>query len=110
MSKCNSVKEVFQTKELVDREYQIETLTRLTKMFLEDLPLLTYLFGLGQIFKNLHSLKVCGCGNLIYMMTSSMAKTSVQLKELTMEKCKSVKEIVRHEGGEEPYDIIFSKL
>ncbi|KAL6324295.1 hypothetical protein AAG906_007410 [Vitis piasezkii] len=90
VSKCNLVKEVF---ELVDKEYQVETLPRLTKMFLEDLPLLTYLFGLGQIFKNLHSVEVHGCGNLIYLVTSSMAKTLVQLKR-----------------GEEPYDIVFSKL
>lgn len=107
VSKCNSVKEVF---ELVDKEYQVETLPRLTAMFLEDLPLLTYLSGLGQIFKNLHSLEVRGCGNLIYLVTSSMAKTLVQLKVLTIEKCESVEEIVRHEGGEEPYDIVFSKL
>ena len=107
VSKCNSVKEVFK---LVDKEYQVETLPRLTKMFLEDLPLLTYLSGLGQIFKNLHSVNVHGCGNLIYLVTSSMAKTLVQLKVLTIEKCELVKEIVRHEGGEEPYDIVFSKL
>uniref|UniRef100_F6HU12 Disease resistance protein At4g27190-like leucine-rich repeats domain-containing protein n=1 Tax=Vitis vinifera TaxID=29760 RepID=F6HU12_VITVI len=107
VSKCNSVKEVF---ELVDKEYQVEALPRLTKMFLEDLPLLTYLSGLGQIFKNLHSIEVHGCGNLIYLVTSSMAKTLVQLKVLTIEKCELVEEIVRHEGGEEPYDIVFSKL
>ena len=86
VNKCNSVKEVF---ELVDKEYQVET---------------------GQIFKNLHSLEVRGCGNLIYLVTSSMAKTLVQLKVLTIEKCELVEEIVRHEGGEEPYDIVFSKL
>ncbi|XP_034708972.1 uncharacterized protein LOC117932033 [Vitis riparia] len=79
-------------------------------MFLEDLPLLTYLSGLGQIFKNLHSVEVRGCGNLIYLVTSSMAKTLVQLKVLTIEECKSVEEIVRYEEGEEPYDIVFSKL
>ena len=107
VSKCNSVKEVF---ELVDKEYQVETLPRLTEMFLEDLPLLTYLSGLGQIFKNLHSIEVRRCGNLIYLVTSSMAKTLVQLKVLIIEKCESVEEIVRHEGGEEPYDIVFSKL
>ncbi|RVW53213.1 hypothetical protein CK203_116902 [Vitis vinifera] len=74
VNKCNSVKEVF---ELVDKEYQVET---------------------GQIFKNLHSLEVRGCGNLIYLVTSSMAKTLVQLKVLTIEKCELVEEIVRHEG------------
>ncbi|XP_034680169.1 probable disease resistance protein At4g27220 [Vitis riparia] len=110
VSKCNSVKEVFQMKELVNQEYQVETLPRLTKMFLEDLPLLTYLSGLVQIFENLHSLTVSGCGNLIYLVTSSIAKTLVQLKELIIEQCRSVKEIVGHEGGEEPYDIVFSKL
>ena len=110
VSKCNSVKEVFQMKELVNREYQVETLPRLTKMFLEKLPLLTYLSGLVQIFENLHSLTVHGCGNLIYLVTSSIAKTLVQLKELNIKQCKSVKEIVKHEGGEEPYDIVFSKL
>ena len=110
VSKCTSVKEVFQMKELVNQEYQVETLPRLTKMVLEDLPLLTYLSGLVQIFENLHSLEVCGCENLIYVVTSSIAKTLVQLKELTIEQCKLVKEIVGHEGGEEPYDIVFSKL
>ncbi|KAJ9682096.1 hypothetical protein PVL29_018133 [Vitis rotundifolia] len=110
VSKCNSVKEVFQMKELVNQEYQVETLPRLTKMFLEYLPLLTYLPGLVQIFENLHSLTVRGCGNLIYLVTSSIAKTLVQLKELAIQQCRSVKEIVGHEGGEEPYDIVFSKL
>ena len=110
VSECNSVKEVFQMKELVNQEYQVETLPRLTKMFLEDLPLLTYLSGFVQIFENLHSLTVRGCGNLIYLVTSSIAKTLVQLKELTIEQCRSMKEIVKHEGGEEPCAIVFSKL
>ncbi|XP_034709572.1 uncharacterized protein LOC117932433 [Vitis riparia] len=61
-------------------------------------------------FLNLEQLILMGSKMKIYLVTSSMAKTLVQLKVLTIKKCESVEEIVRHEGGEEPYDIVFSKL
>ncbi|XP_034705650.1 uncharacterized protein LOC117929471 [Vitis riparia] len=80
-------------------------------MYLEDLPMLRHLSGFGSILQNLQSLQVSRCRNLINLVSPSMAKRLVQLKELTVCSCDKVKEIVENEGGEATDDeILFTKL
>ncbi|WKA02986.1 hypothetical protein VitviT2T_021126 [Vitis vinifera] len=103
---CSSVKEVIQVEGRVG-----ETLPQLTIMYLENLPMLTHLSGFGPFLQNLHSLQVSKCGKLINLVSPSMAKTLVQLEELTVSYCDEVKEIVENEGGEATDDkIVFTKL
>ena len=68
-------------------------------MYLEDLPMLRPLswFGLGKILQNLYYLQVSKCGNLINIISPSMAKILVQLKILSITSCSMVKEI----GGDD---------
>ena len=88
-----------------------ETLPRLAIMYLEYLPMLRHLSGFGSILQNLQSLHVSRCRNLINLVSPSMAKRLVQLKELTVRSCDKVKEIVENEGGEATGDeILFTKL
>ena len=58
-----------------------ETFPQLTEMFLEDLLMLTHLFGfrfeLMPILQNLRYLHVSECGNLINIISPSMAKRLV---------------------------------
>ena len=106
MRNCSSVKEVIQVEGRVG-----ETLPQLTIMYLENLPMLTHLSGFGPFLQNLHSLQVSKCGKLINLVSPSMAKTLVQLEELTVSYCDEVKEIVENEGGEATDDkIVFTKL
>ena len=103
---CYSVEKVIQVE-----GHAGETLPRLTIMYLKDLPMLRHLSGLGPILQNLQSLQVSQCGNLINLVSPSMAKRLVQLKELTVDSCDEVKEIVENEGGEATDDeILFTKL
>ncbi|XP_034707094.1 disease resistance protein At4g27190-like [Vitis riparia] len=104
--RCDSVEKVIQVE-----GHAGETLPRLTIMYLEDLPMLRHLSGLGPILQNLQSLQVSRCRNLINLVSPSMAKRLVQLKELTVDYCDEVKEIVENEGGEATDDeILFTKL
>ncbi|KAL6323770.1 hypothetical protein AAG906_002238 [Vitis piasezkii] len=104
--RCYSVEKVIQVE-----GHGGETLPRLTIMCLDDLPMLRHLSGLGSILQNLQSLQVFHCDSLINLVSPSMAKRLVQLKELTVRYCGKVKEIVENEGGEATDDeILFTKL
>ncbi|RDX65623.1 hypothetical protein CR513_55702, partial [Mucuna pruriens] len=63
-------------------------------------------------FSNLTHLKVSGCNTLLYLLTSSNAKSLARLKRVEIECCNSLQEIVFTEGNEpcEVEQIIFEKL
>ncbi|XP_075658235.1 disease resistance protein At4g27190-like [Castanea sativa] len=62
-------------------------------------------------FRNLNTLKVRKCHGLISLATSSAVKSLVQLKNLTIYKCKRMREIVTNEGeGEARDEICFNQL
>jgi len=63
-------------------------------------------------FSKLICLKVENCDKLTYLFTSPTAKSLAQLQRMEIKKCKSIKEIVFKEEGEESDEdeIIFSKL
>ncbi|XP_034707550.1 probable disease resistance protein At4g27220 isoform X2 [Vitis riparia] len=102
---CNSVEEVIQEEGLAG-----ETIPRLTEIFLRSLPSLMHLSGLQPILQNLHSLEVYGCDNLMNLVSPSMAKRLVQLKELSITDCSMVKEIVGADVTEATDDISFTNL
>ncbi|XP_034707554.1 disease resistance protein SUMM2-like isoform X5 [Vitis riparia] len=102
---CDSVEEVIQEEGLAG-----ETIPRLTKICLVRLPSLMHLSGLQPILQNLHSLKVDFCGNLMNLVSPSMAKRLVQLKVLYITYCSVMKEIVGADVSEATDDISFTNL
>ncbi|XP_044477974.1 uncharacterized protein LOC123205163 isoform X1 [Mangifera indica] len=67
--------------------------------------------GLLQRFHNLKVLKIINCLGLIRrLITPSMAKSLVQLREMTIEGCKLLTEIVENEGDETTTEIVFNNL
>jgi len=62
-------------------------------------------------FSNLTYLEVNRCESLLYLFTSSTAKSLGQLKTMKIKKCDSIEEIVSEEGDESHEDeIIFEQL
>ncbi|KAL5166949.1 putative disease resistance protein [Glycine soja] len=62
-------------------------------------------------FISLKELQVSDCERMEYLFTSSTAKSLVQLKMLYIEKCESIKEIVRKEDeSDASEEIIFGRL
>ncbi|EEF49757.1 phosphoprotein phosphatase, putative [Ricinus communis] len=61
-------------------------------------------------FKNLASLEVHECNGLVSLLTSTTAKSLVQLGEMKVSNCKMLREIVANEGDEMESEITFSKL
>ncbi|RDX76649.1 hypothetical protein CR513_43339, partial [Mucuna pruriens] len=62
-------------------------------------------------FSNLTCLKVKDCNSLVYLFTSSTAKSLAQLKIMKIEWCSSIEEIVSQEGDESHEDeLIFPQL
>ncbi|XP_065854644.1 uncharacterized protein [Euphorbia lathyris] len=59
-------------------------------------------------FEKLITLTVEGCGNLASVLTSSMVRSLVQLKQFEICDCKSMEEVIRTEGETE--EIVFPKL
>ncbi|KAG6701559.1 hypothetical protein I3842_08G171100 [Carya illinoinensis] len=119
--------------ELVDREIRLRILRlcrlcMLTHLWKEDntqpCPLfhnLEYLHVLrcGKLrnivpssvsLRNLTRLEISDCHGLINLLTSSTAKTLVQLERMTVIDCKRITEIVAMEDGEANVAITFNKL
>lgn len=106
----------------------LEFLSELVSIGLENswiVPFLTKLetlqviscFGLKILvpgrgsFSNLTYLEVERCNSLLYLFTSSTAKSLAQLKRMEIKWCDSIKEIVSKEGDESDEDeIIFEQL
>ncbi|KAJ6384555.1 hypothetical protein OIU78_027790 [Salix suchowensis] len=127
-------KELFPCQ-LVDEEH---TLARLRCLKLTNLPDLEKIWNqdlrVDQLLQNLETLEVMSCGSLInlapsassfgnltalrvrgckalkYLVTSSTARSLVQLSVMIIEECKMVTEIVASNGDEAGNEIIFRKL
>ncbi|XP_034698425.1 probable disease resistance protein At4g27220 [Vitis riparia] len=97
---CDSVNEVIQVERLPSEEFHVETLPRLIEIWLENLPMLMHLSGLGPYFQSLQALTIVHCGSLINLVTPLMAKRLVQLKKLIIQNCHMIKEIVGNDGHE----------
>ncbi|RDX65621.1 Disease resistance protein RPS5, partial [Mucuna pruriens] len=135
---CSSFKEIFcfQSPIMVDtgllsqlKVLHLESLHELVSIGFENSwiePFLRNLETLGVIscsrlsnlapspvcFSNLMCLVVSECHGLVYLFTSSTAKSLAQLKRMEIKNCESIEEIVSKEEDESPEDeqIIFKKL
>ncbi|XP_058007405.1 uncharacterized protein LOC110653609 [Hevea brasiliensis] len=74
---------------------------------------LIFLAPSSASFRNLKTLKVCRCDTLINIVTSSTAKSMVQLETLTVKSCNMLTEIVggdQEDGIGSTDEIVFSKM
>ncbi|RDX65627.1 hypothetical protein CR513_55700, partial [Mucuna pruriens] len=78
----------------------------------EDCHSLINLVPCTVSFSNLTHLKVSSCNKLLYLFTSSTAKSLARLERVEIDRCDSLQEIVFTEGNEpcEGEQIIFEKL
>ncbi|KAG7974842.1 hypothetical protein I3843_06G068300 [Carya illinoinensis] len=124
--------------ELLDPEVQVVTVPRLRRLVLARLPMLAHLWKedtqpcplfynleflkvrkcnklrilvpSSVFLQNLTDLDVSNCHGLINLVTSSTARTLLQLKKMTISKCKRITKIVAMEDGEANVVITFNKL
>lgn len=62
-------------------------------------------------FRNLTVLEVCDCERLVSVVTSPTAKSLVQLRKMTISKCKMVTEVIASDQGDVvKVEIVFNKL
>ncbi|KAF7823503.1 putative P-loop containing nucleoside triphosphate hydrolase, leucine-rich repeat domain, L [Senna tora] len=61
-------------------------------------------------FKNLTNLEVKDCKGLIYLMTSSTAKSLVHLESLKIKNCEMIEDVVRIDEGESEEEMVFESL
>lgn len=134
--------EIFPYEEFLDQEKHVGILAQLRVLKLGRHPKLTHLWnenakscpifhnleilgvwecGILKMlvpssvsFQNLSELEILKCHGLISLVTSSTAKSLVQLKKMSVSECETITEIVRGDGdGDEGNDqviITFSKL
>ncbi|RYR71954.1 hypothetical protein Ahy_A02g006164 isoform A [Arachis hypogaea] len=111
----SSIKEIF-CPERSNLNYA-QFLSQLKKLELASLSELTsigfehYWIRESSILKTLTHLTVSKCDSLIYLFTSTTAKSLTQLKEMEISNCESIQEIVSNEGEESIHDeIVFEQL
>ncbi|KAK8633011.1 hypothetical protein V6N13_013865 [Hibiscus sabdariffa] len=61
-------------------------------------------------FRNLVTLTVQRCDGIIKLITHSTAKSLVQLKQMSIEKCRNIEEIVQGDDDDDDDDISFPQL
>ncbi|KAK4596163.1 hypothetical protein RGQ29_014280 [Quercus rubra] len=104
--------------------YELPTLTHLWKEDTQPSPILYNLENLivsfcdklkilvpsSISFQNLTNLEILKCHGLINLVTSSTAKSLVQLKKMSVSECERITEVVVGEGGEASEVITFTQL
>ncbi|KAL6324438.1 hypothetical protein AAG906_013042 [Vitis piasezkii] len=99
VEKCDRLQEVFYLEGLDNADYEhARMLSKLEELKLIDLPKLRYIWNkdLQQIscFQNLKLLHVKQCGSLTHLFSSGMALDLERLKDLCVEHCSMIKEIM----------------
>ncbi|KAI4353813.1 hypothetical protein L6164_002739 [Bauhinia variegata] len=134
---CSDFKEIFPSRKLEDdhitklaqlKEMRLVELSELSSIGLEHswlyrvcdnleilkirrCPRLTKLVQSAVSFSNLKELLLKQCHGLEYLFTSSTASSLEKLKEMHIEECESIKEIVSEKEGESTQDdLIFEQL
>ncbi|KAG6650874.1 hypothetical protein CIPAW_06G073300 [Carya illinoinensis] len=138
IEECSSGWEEIFPYELLDPEVQVVTVPRLRRLVLARLPMLAHLWKedtqpcplfynleflkvrkcnklrilvpSSVFLQNLTDLDVSNCHGLINLVTSSTARTLLQLKKMTISKCKRITKIVAMEDGKANVVITFNKL
>ncbi|XP_030959628.1 uncharacterized protein LOC115981550 isoform X4 [Quercus lobata] len=136
--KLTSWEEIFPYEQLYDQENNATILAQLRELELYKLPTLTHLwkedtqpspilYNLENLivsfcdklkilvpssisFQNLTNLEILKCHGLINLVTSSTAKSLVQLKKMSLSECERITEVVVGEGGEASEVITFTQL
>ena len=134
----SSWEEIIPYEELFDMENHATILPKLRELEFSELHMLTHLWKEdtqpSPMFHNLENLKVlicdklknlvpslvsfqiltnleiCKCHGLINLVTSSTAKSLVQLKKMSVSECERMTEVVTGEGGEASEVITFTQL
>ncbi|KAL5166946.1 putative disease resistance protein [Glycine soja] len=123
VQRCYGLKEIFPSQKLQVHhgilarlnELELNKLKELESIGLEHPWVKPYSAKLEILIINkcsrLKELQVSDCERMEYLFTSSTAKSLVQLKMLYIEKCESIKEIVRKEDeSDASEEIIFGRL
>ncbi|KAL5825648.1 hypothetical protein ACOSQ3_021711 [Xanthoceras sorbifolium] len=130
--KCSGYKEIFLCEEAEKytqiKDLSISGLENLKQIWKQDCEVNAVLQNLENLdvvqcnslvtlippsacFQNLTILRVSCCGGLLNLVSSSTAKSLVQLTKMTIYFCKMITEVVADNGGRtEDHDICFSKL
>ncbi|KAF8006541.1 hypothetical protein BT93_K0749 [Corymbia citriodora subsp. variegata] len=97
IERCQLIREVFDLEGLMDSG-EVEILSQLRELTLIDLPSLGHIWNKNpqraSYFRNLRTLKVKNCENLRFLFSSSMAKALGQIKEIKIESCELMEEII----------------
>nr|TKS06892.1 putative disease resistance gene NBS-LRR family protein [Populus alba] len=110
---CSSFEKIFLNEGCVDKDEDIRGPVDSDEHTRMRASLVTVFVNLAPstvLFHNLETLDVHSCHGLSNLLTSSTAKSLVQLVKLIVVSCKLVTEIVAKQGGEINDDIIFRKL
>ncbi|KAF8018428.1 hypothetical protein BT93_H3347 [Corymbia citriodora subsp. variegata] len=97
IERCQLIQEVFDLEGLT-ASGEVEILLQLRELTLTDLPSLGHIWNKNpqraSYFRNLRTLKVQNCENLRFLFSSSMAKALGQIKEIEIESCELMEEII----------------
>ncbi|KAG2404396.1 uncharacterized protein HKW66_Vig0113180 [Vigna angularis] len=83
---------------------------RLESLELIECPQVVKLVSGAVSFMNMKLLHVTDCKRMEYLFTFSVAKSLVQLVDLSIENCRSIKEIVKNQNEDASHEIIFGWL
>ncbi|XP_058000235.1 uncharacterized protein LOC110660411 isoform X2 [Hevea brasiliensis] len=106
----SSLEELFVLKGLGGDQKDTITPSRIRALKLNNLGDLINLALSSATFQNLTTLEVSNCNGLKNMVTSTAAKSMVQLEILTVNSCDMLMEIVGGEHRETTEEIVFTKL
>lgn len=100
---CSNLKYIFKEESNMDHLVYLEVI---------DCYYLTKLVSSSTSFRNLATLWLTGCNKLTNILTSSTAKSLVQLRKLSVGDCRMLTEVVVADEGDDAKDneIVFSKL
>ncbi|KAL5166952.1 putative disease resistance protein [Glycine soja] len=132
---CYGLKEIFPSQKLQVHDRSLPGLKQLTLVNLRELdsiglehpwvkpyseklqilelmrcPEIEKLVSCAVSFINLKQLEVTSCDRMEYLLKCSTAKSLSQLETLSIEKCESMKEIVKKEEEDASDEIIFGRL
>ncbi|KAL5067585.1 hypothetical protein RYX36_018472 [Vicia faba] len=82
----------------------------LEELYVSSCPCLICLIPSSTSFTNMTTLEVNDCKELFYLITSSTAKSLVQLRELKIKKCEKMLDVVKIDDEKVEEDIIFENL
>ncbi|KAH7853964.1 hypothetical protein Vadar_008583 [Vaccinium darrowii] len=100
VERCNLLEVIFELEGVDSNEPNPELLSPLKVVKLRDLPKLNYISKRDPMdFKYIQTLVIEGCDSLRYVFAPTVAKSIPQLRELKIQRCKTLSRIVAEENG-----------